>query len=389
MTMGFSTRMTPPHDWRWVMSRVVSSGRPDERNARTDHRQPTRHRRVPGDPPRACPGLSERAVNVGRVSGSGSAGPGTRAVQGTFDDLGTPLPDVTFVVVDLETTGGSPADSASPRSARSRSAAARCSASSRRWSTRPSRSRAFIQVAHRHHRRRWSRDAPRIESALPGVPRVRPRRVLVAHNAGFDVGVPQDGGAVAPGIEWPRLAVLDTVHLARQLVMPDESRNHKLSTPGRRCSARRPRPTTARCTTPARPSTSCTASSTGSATSASTPSRSSRATPRGSPRPAPQAVPRRRACRTLPGVYLFKDERRPGPLRRHVAQHPHPRAQPTSPPPSSAPGWPRWCGSPERASPIVCQTTLEARSASCASSPSTSRATTAGPRTPSGPSGSS
>ena len=41
MTMGFSTRMTPPHDWRWVMSRVVSSGRPDERNARTDHRQLT------------------------------------------------------------------------------------------------------------------------------------------------------------------------------------------------------------------------------------------------------------------------------------------------------------------------------------------------------------
>ena len=31
--------------------------------------------------------------------------------QGTFDELGTPLRDVTFVVVDLETTGGSPADS--------------------------------------------------------------------------------------------------------------------------------------------------------------------------------------------------------------------------------------------------------------------------------------
>src|SRR2546423_4418028 len=32
-----------------------------------------------------------------------------RPVQGTFDELGTPLRDVTFVVVDLETTGGSPA----------------------------------------------------------------------------------------------------------------------------------------------------------------------------------------------------------------------------------------------------------------------------------------
>src|SRR5579859_3560267 len=32
-----------------------------------------------------------------------------RPRQATLDDLGTPLHDVTFVVVDLETTGGSPA----------------------------------------------------------------------------------------------------------------------------------------------------------------------------------------------------------------------------------------------------------------------------------------
>ena len=37
---------------------------------------------------------------------------GDQMVQGTFDDLGTALADVTFVVVDLETTGGSPTDSA-------------------------------------------------------------------------------------------------------------------------------------------------------------------------------------------------------------------------------------------------------------------------------------
>jgi DNA polymerase-3 subunit epsilon len=33
-------------------------------------------------------------------------------VQSTFDELGTPLSEVTFVIVDLETTGGSPASSA-------------------------------------------------------------------------------------------------------------------------------------------------------------------------------------------------------------------------------------------------------------------------------------
>ena len=33
-------------------------------------------------------------------------------MQRSFDDLGTPLHDVTFCVVDLETTGGSPIDDA-------------------------------------------------------------------------------------------------------------------------------------------------------------------------------------------------------------------------------------------------------------------------------------
>ena len=35
-----------------------------------------------------------------------------KTVQGTLDDLGTALADVTFVVVDLETTGGSASASA-------------------------------------------------------------------------------------------------------------------------------------------------------------------------------------------------------------------------------------------------------------------------------------
>ena len=37
---------------------------------------------------------------------------GVDVVQGTFDELGRPLSDVTFCVVDLETTGGSAAKGA-------------------------------------------------------------------------------------------------------------------------------------------------------------------------------------------------------------------------------------------------------------------------------------
>src|SRR5205814_254117 len=39
-------------------------------------------------------------------------GSATQPRQCTFDELGTPLSEVTFVIVDLETTGGSPATSA-------------------------------------------------------------------------------------------------------------------------------------------------------------------------------------------------------------------------------------------------------------------------------------
>ena len=37
-------------------------------------------------------------------------GLGMGTVQRSFDDLGTPLREVTFCVVDLETTGGRPED---------------------------------------------------------------------------------------------------------------------------------------------------------------------------------------------------------------------------------------------------------------------------------------
>ena len=73
------------------------------------------------------------------------------------------------------------------------------------------------------------RGAPRIARSLPQFLEFAEGAVLVAHNARFDIGFLKMA-AKLQGIEWPRHTVLDTVHLARQLVPRDEARNHKLST---------------------------------------------------------------------------------------------------------------------------------------------------------------
>ncbi len=71
------------------------------------------------------------------------------------------------------------------------------------------------------------RDAPRIESALPAFLEFASGSVLVAHNAGFDIGFLK-AAAARTGTPWPGFAVLDTLYLARQLVVRDESPNHRL-----------------------------------------------------------------------------------------------------------------------------------------------------------------
>jgi len=70
--------------------------------------------------------------------------------------------------------------------------------------------------------------APRIESVLPAFLEFARDTVLVAHNAGFDISFLK-AAAAGTGHSWPGFRVVDTVHLARQLVSRDECRNHKLS----------------------------------------------------------------------------------------------------------------------------------------------------------------
>jgi DNA polymerase III subunit epsilon len=72
------------------------------------------------------------------------------------------------------------------------------------------------------------RDAPRIESVLPTFLEFARGAVLVAHNAGFDIGFLR-AAAERCGIAWPRPRVLCTVRLARRVLTRDEAPSVKLS----------------------------------------------------------------------------------------------------------------------------------------------------------------
>ncbi len=152
---------------------------------------------------------------------------GMEAVQGTLDDLGTVLADVTFVVVDLETTGASAAASAITEFGAVKVRGGVVLGEFQTLVKPGEPIPAFIQVL-TGITNAMVAQAPRVESVLPAFLEFACDSVLVAHNAGFDISFLK-AAAAATGHEWPRFRVLDTVHLARQLVSRDESRDHKLS----------------------------------------------------------------------------------------------------------------------------------------------------------------
>ena len=150
-----------------------------------------------------------------------------QAVQGTLDDLGTALADVTFVVVDLETTGGSATASAITEFGAVKVRGGEVLGEFQTLVKPGEPIPPFIQVL-TGITNAMVAQAPRIDSVLPAFLEFARDSVLVAHNAGFDISFLK-AAAAATDHAWPRFRVLDTVHLARQLVTRDECRNHKLS----------------------------------------------------------------------------------------------------------------------------------------------------------------
>jgi DNA polymerase-3 subunit epsilon len=149
--------------------------------------------------------------------------------QGSFDELTSPLRDITFVVVDLETTGGSAATDG--RITEIGAVKVRGGEVLGEFATLVDPGMPippFITVL-TGISNAMVVAAPRIDEVLPSFLEFAAGAVLVAHNAPFDVGFLRAACAAA-GRDWPVFDVLDTCKLARKALTRDEVPNVKLGT---------------------------------------------------------------------------------------------------------------------------------------------------------------
>ena len=148
--------------------------------------------------------------------------------QRSFDELGRPLRDLTFCVVDLETTGGSAgAGSMITEIGAVKVRGGEPLGEFQTLVNPHTQIPPFIAVLTGITNSMVS-TAPPIESVLPSFLEFAAGSVLVAHNAPFDVGFLQWFTA-RQGIPWPRFEVLDTAKIARRVITRDDAPNCKLS----------------------------------------------------------------------------------------------------------------------------------------------------------------
>jgi len=157
-------------------------------------------------------------------------------IQSTFDDLGTPLTEVTFVVLDLETTGGSATECQITEIGAVKVRGGEVLGEFQTLVNPGEPIPAFISVL-TGITDPMVASSPHIGSVMPAFLEFIGDAVLVAHNARFDITFLKVN-CERLQLTWPGNAVLDTVHLARQLVTRDEAPNHKLSSLARVFSTR-------------------------------------------------------------------------------------------------------------------------------------------------------
>jgi DNA polymerase III subunit epsilon len=148
------------------------------------------------------------------------------SIQLSFDELGTPLREVTFVVLDLETTGGSA----------NGDAITEVGAVKVRGGERIGELATLVDpgtgvppniVALTGITTAMVASAPPLPVVLPSVLEFLTGAVLVAHNAPFDAGFLK-AACKRHGQQWPRPPVLCTARLARAVLSRDEAPSVRL-----------------------------------------------------------------------------------------------------------------------------------------------------------------
>lgn len=149
-------------------------------------------------------------------------------VQSSFDDIVPTLAETTFVVVDLETTGGSAQTDSITEFGAVKVRGGEVLGEFQSLVNPGHAIPPFIAVL-TGITDTMVAGAPPIEAVLPAFLEFAQGSVLVAHNAPFDVGF-LTAACKDLGLAWPGFAVVDTARLARRVVHRDEAPNCKLAT---------------------------------------------------------------------------------------------------------------------------------------------------------------
>jgi DNA polymerase-3 subunit epsilon len=151
-----------------------------------------------------------------------------RYSQPSLAQLGTPLREVTFVVLDLETTGGAPDGNGITEIGAVKVQGGEQLGEFGTLVNPGGPIPPFITVL-TGITEAMVAPAPTIAEALPALLEFLGGAVFVAHNAPYDTGFLK-AACAQHGYRWPMPRVLDTAQLARKVLIQDEVPNHRLGT---------------------------------------------------------------------------------------------------------------------------------------------------------------
>ncbi|WP_344804131.1 DEDD exonuclease domain-containing protein [Microlunatus ginsengisoli] len=161
--------------------------------------------------------------------------PGRSEAQQSFDEIGTHLSQVTFCVVDLETTGGAEDDTITEFGAvkvRGGEVLGEFQTLVNPQTAIPPLIAVLTGITNQ-----LVAGAPTLAQVLPSFLAFASDSVIVAHNAAFDTGFLRRA-CEKLGYPPPRWTVVDTVGLARQILLRDEVPNCRLATLARHFKSR-------------------------------------------------------------------------------------------------------------------------------------------------------